>query len=567
MTPLPDWQEELALLAKAYTDEVPSKLAQMGTVWEQYCEQKDQRLLVTLHRLAHNMAGSAATFGLSSLSDQARRFDLFLKKILDSQLPPSVDQERQVVAFIDTLHRVSPQGQEENTSIFQDTKQLGLALDRQGHEDQRNTKLVLVVDDDPIVATELSMQISYFGYQVKAFNHLEELNKAIEEQIPAAIILDVMFPEGHLAGIETVERIQRNRAVHIPLIFTSIRNDMEARLQAVRAQGDAYLTKPVQVGTLIDKLDTLTSHHEEDPYRVLIIDDEQNLALYHATVLQQAGMLTAIVTDPMQVLSHLIEFRPDLILIDVYMPQCTGLELASVIRQQETFISIPIVFLSTEMNQGKQQDAMRIGGDDFLTKPIRPERLIGSVTSRVERYRTLRAFMIRDGLTGLLNHTRTKEQLDIELSRAQKYDRPLSFVMLDLDHFKSVNDLYGHSSGDGVLKSLARLLLQRLRQTDIVGRYGGEEFAVVLPNTDAVDAAQVMERIRDGFSQVRHYANGKDFTVTLSCGVACYPDYTDTRSLCDAADEALYRAKHAGRNCVVLARPKDRSVVENETVK
>jgi len=557
MNPLPDWQEELALLAKAYTDEVPGKLTQMRSIWEQFCDQKDQRLLMTLHRLAHNMAGSAATFGLNSLSDHSRRFDLFLKKILDTQLPPSQDQEHQVLAFLDALVRVSPQKEEEKATVFQDSHSLGLSRKRVGSEAQRHQKLIFIVDDDPVVASELSLQISYFGYQVKMFHRLCDLTKAIQKQLPSAVILDIMFPEGHLAGIEAFERIQKNFAVHIPLIFTSIRNDMEARLQAVRAKGDAYFTKPVQVGSLIDKLDWLTSHRQEEPFRVLIVDDEGNLANYHATILQQAGMLTLCVTDPMQVLLPLIEFRPDLILIDVYMPQCTGLELASVIRQQETYISVPIVFLSTEMNQGKQQDAMRIGGDDFLTKPIRPERLIGAITSRVERYRILRSLMIRDGLTGLLNHTRTKEQLDLELIRAQKYDQPLSFVMLDLDHFKSVNDLYGHASGDGVLKSLARLLLQRLRQTDIVGRYGGEEFAVVLTNTDAVSAVQVMNEIRDGFAQIRHYANGREFTVTLSCGIASYPDYEDNSALCDAADEALYRAKNSGRNCVVLARPQE----------
>ncbi|MEN9252116.1 MAG: diguanylate cyclase [Thermostichales cyanobacterium HHBFW_bins_127] len=555
MNPLPDWQEELALLAKAYTDEVPSKLAQMRSIWSQFCEQKDQRLLSTLHRLAHNMAGSAATFGLSSLSDQARRFDLFLKKILDTQLPPNNDQEQQVLAFLDTLYRVSPQAQVEKVTVFEDSQSLGLEQTQRGNPSQRQNKLVLIVDDDPALATELGLQISYFGYQVKIFNHLAELNQAIDEQIPAALILDIIFPEGNLAGIEAFERIQKKQAVHIPLIFTSVRNDMEARLYAVRAKGDAYFTKPIQVGALIDKLDALTSHPQEEPFRVLIVDDEASLAQYHAAILRQAGMVTHCVSDPMQVLQPLHDFRPDLILIDIYMPQCTGLELATVIRQQETYVSVPIVFLSTETNQGKQQDAMRLGGDDFLTKPIRPERLIGAITSRVERYRTLRSLMIRDGLTGLLNHTHLKEQLDLELLRAQKYQQPLAFGMIDLDHFKTVNDSYGHASGDGVLKSLARLLRQRLRQTDIIGRYGGEEFAVILPNTTPVAAVQVMNEIRDGFAQIHHYANGKEFTVTLSCGIAGFPDYGDQRSLCDAADEALYRAKHSGRNCVVLARP------------
>jgi diguanylate cyclase (GGDEF)-like protein len=165
----------------------------------------------------------------------------------------------------------------------------------------------------------------------------------------------------------------------------------------------------------------------------------------------------------------------------------------------------------------------------------------------------LRSFMVRDSLTGLLNHTAIKDQLDGVAAWAIRENRPLSFAMVDIDHFKQVNDSYGHPAGDRVIKSLSRLLKQRLSTSDLVGRFGGEEFAVVLTNADGTAAMKILDTIRDDFSQLRHLADGKEFQVTFSCGVADISHFPDVTRLSDAADKALYKAKHAGRNQVMLA--------------
>jgi diguanylate cyclase (GGDEF)-like protein len=162
-----------------------------------------------------------------------------------------------------------------------------------------------------------------------------------------------------------------------------------------------------------------------------------------------------------------------------------------------------------------------------------------------------------DSLTGLLNHTKTKEYLDKEISRAARQGSGLAFAMLDIDRFKSINDTYGHPAGDRVIVSLSRLLRQRLRKTDIVGRYGGEEFALVLAGADEKSAAKVVDEIRLSFGQVRHNCDGAEFSATFSCGVAGFPRYGDAISLCNAADKALYEAKHKGRNMVVLAQEQE----------
>jgi diguanylate cyclase (GGDEF)-like protein len=191
---------------------------------------------------------------------------------------------------------------------------------------------------------------------------------------------------------------------------------------------------------------------------------------------------------------------------------------------------------------------MRLGGDHFLTKPFNPVFLNAIVKSKIERYRALRRTMYHDSLTGLLNHSSGKHTLDVLLSSVAHDGGFLSVVMMDIDHFKLVNDTYGHPVGDQVIRSLSWLLKQRLRKQDIICRYGGEEFLIGLPHTDAEQAFAIIDRIRQNFSQIRHPYRDSHFLTTASGGIATYPLYQTGDALIKAADEALYHAKHNGRN-------------------
>lgn len=418
---------------------------------------------------------------------------------------------------------------------------------------QRSQQLIYIGEHDSSHSQRLADQIGYFGYQVEKFEDLPTLINAVNSTQPKAILMDICFPESPTAGLEAARTILKNHPL-LPIIFTSEDDDMKTRLDAVKAGGVAYFTHPVEIGTLIDVLDqNISGHCMTTPYRVLLIEDSRFQATFYARKLQNAGMETSILTDPMQITHTLGDFNPDLILLDMYMPVATGMELAKVIRQIETYLSIPIVFLSAETDKNKQLEAMKLGGDDFLDKSIRPEHLISTVATRAARYRELRAMMVRDSLTGLLNHTTIKERLEQEMLRVERNASTLSFIMIDIDHFKKVNDTYGHAAGDRVLKSLSRLLNQRLRRTDILGRYGGEEFAIILPNTTINNALKVMEELREGFAKIRHQAENKEFGVTFSVGIASTEHYKDSAGISEAADKALYIAKREGRNQSICA--------------
>ncbi|MCU0234354.1 MAG: diguanylate cyclase [Thermoanaerobaculales bacterium] len=397
------------------------------------------------------------------------------------------------------------------------------------HFEPRN--LIVVVETAEPFARELQLRLSHFGFELQMFERAAGAQGA-----PAA-----------------AAAVRAACGADVPVVFVSSRADIEARLEAVRAGCNGYFVKPVNFSEVVTTLDRLT-RSEPEPYRILIVDDEAEAAAYHAASLEAAGLQTAIVTDPLQVTSQLVEFRPDVILMDVYMPRCSGAELAAVIRQEEAFVGVPIVFLSRETDRMKQIAALGEGGDDFFSKPVPPAELVAAVAARALRGRTLRQLMERDGLTGLYTHSRIIEQLEAAVRRADRRDGRLAVAMIDVDGFKGINDSHGHLAGDQVLKALAQLLRQRLRLSDILGRFGGDEYLVVLPDTDGAAALAKMDDIRCNFGAVEHDTGRQSFSVTLSAGIAEFPLAVTGHELIARADEALYRAKRAGRNRVVLAR-------------
>ena len=541
-------QEKLRLLAMSYAVKLPDKISQIEQTWGQLQIEWNEETLQTLQRMVHSLTSSGKTFGFVELSRMARILEESLKDMVRSKTPANEQQcvqiQNQIAELRQAASHASPTQGEASASAKTAAEASGF----------RGLKQVFVVDDDYEVAQELALQLRHFGYEVRVFNRLDEFRLAVKQTPDVIILMDIEFQEDRLVGVKAMKEIQQERAVPAPVIFVSAHDDLVSRLGAVRAGSVAYFTKPVNPGELIDQLDALTSPQPQQPFRVLIVDDSATMLAYHSAVLEQAGMLVSTVSKPMEIMGALLEFDPDLVLMDVYMPECDGIELAKVIRQLGGFVGIPIVYLSAEKDFDKQLEAVSLGGDDFLVKPIEPQHLVFAVKSRIQRTRLLRSFMVRDSLTGLLNHTSIKDQLGREVAHAHRLKTQLAFAMIDIDFFKKVNDSYGHPAGDRVIKSLARLLKQRLRETDLIGRYGGEEFAVIMTGTDGPAAVKVLDGIRDAFSRLIHLSEGKEFSVNLSCGVADIAHFEDAIKIGDAADKALYQAKQAGRNRVVLAR-------------
>jgi len=542
-----DIEQKLQEMRERFGQGLAQRMADLDEAWSRACA-GDGSAQHTLHRLAHSLAGSGATFGYHEISDAARGLERAVEAVEGvNNIAASGAITARMAEMRSVVSRIGERRPAEKSSPLPD--------DGQRRDDE--LRPVYISDDDEDLAKIMAAQIGHFGYDVRVFTDLGELAAAVQSERPTAILADVMFPEGKLAGIEAIAEIQARLDVPVPVYFFSARDDIEARLKSVRAGGLAYFTKPVDIATIIDRLDLLVTKEPPKPYRVLVVDDEREMTDYYRLVLESAGMKVNAINDPGKVLIEMVGFLPEVVLMDLYMPECSGFELAQMIRQQEAYINLPIIYISGEADKRRQIQAMSVGGDDFLTKPIEPEHLVGAVANRIERSRVLGSYMVRDSLTGLLNHTKTKEQLDVEIARAVRQKTGLVFGVIDIDLFKSVNDTYGHPTGDRVIKSLSRMLQQRLRKIDVVGRIGGEEFGVILLDTDLDNAMVVLDQLREHYANVVHQSGGIEFSSTFSCGIAQLSDFTDASALSEAADRALYQAKEGGRNQVAAALPED----------
>jgi diguanylate cyclase (GGDEF)-like protein len=610
MNALEVFRKALRELSERHAQELPRKLAEIDGAWDAAVRSAGAREdLVAVQRLAHALDVASSMLGLPALSSPSRRISRELSILTASPMPLTTLDVERVNDLMEKLRlaageitRVgglpepdSPAPADGSPGATDDPPLLPspafeLPMERpprlsvvaspapaavlapepdpfEQHRPSSQTaspafplpeveaesrRLLYILDGDELSQSSLTNQISRFGYDARPLRTRAELRSAVERQQPYALLIDVDAAAEDLPVTAALAALGPEVLARIPFICLSEHADMQTRLESVRAGAAAYFLKPARVADIVDKLDALAMREAPEPYRVMILDADLDRSDLCRVILHEVGMDVSVVNDPAELVPTLGEFNPEILLIALKLPGCGGDEVAQVVHQIPSYVSLPVVFLSEHWNLDRQIGLMNVGGDALLPLPLQASQLIATVIARVERYRTLSGLMQHDSLTGLLNHSRLQQYLEIESLRAMRQAHPLSFAMIDLDHFKSINDQFGHPVGDRVLKNLSRFLRKQLRKSDIVGRYGGEEFAIVLTDTDGPAALSVVEKLCSDFSRIEHEVDGAALTVTFSAGVASMQGRSSSRDLVLAADRALYVAKRSGRNRVVF---------------
>ncbi|NWO08734.1 MAG: response regulator, partial [Alteromonadaceae bacterium] len=316
---------------------------------------------------------------------------------------------------------------------------------------------IWLIEEDQYLAEQFTKQLVNFNFKVQKYELKHALGKAESEGWPDATIIDMDGPE-YKATTDINVLFSEMETPPARLIMLSENDNFEQRMNAAKVRALSFLKKPVGLSELLDHVESVFRKEQAEPPRVMLIDDDKELRSLLKLELESKGMLVNILLKIEDIISELTEFRPELLLLDMEMPHCSGIDIALLVRQHAQFESLPIVYLSAEQNQEKQAEALLFDADDFLVKPISNERLTSSIRSRVQRARVLEQLISKDSLTGLLKHAAIKEQAEREVKRAQRKHIAVSIVMLDIDHFKRVNDTYGHATGDTVITSLATLL-------------------------------------------------------------------------------------------------------------
>lgn len=411
---------------------------------------------------------------------------------------------------------------------------------------QRDVVLVL---SQPEHLRELREQLANLEHNLHVAIGFEGLRHYLNRFPDDLVLVDA---ELFLApSLEDPVALLKEMLHHKPCAVLSEDGSFALRHASVLIGAHSFLTLPIDPSVLSERLDALSIEAQEQP-PPKIFSLQYGAEEGVSTILEQipeAEISISHFRSPRQMFDALVTRRPELFLLDSsggYEPEI--LDVVRAIRQDANLLGIPVL-LSTE--QGSMQgflDAMHAGCDNIIERPARTEHLLAAIRPRVKRFRKLRASMAIDGLTGLYNHTHFKERLQAQVSQSARTRSPISLAMLDIDSFKQINDTYGHPAGDSVLRHLAQLLKGRLRRSDILGRYGGDEFAILMLDTEIHDAGHVMEQVRRRFNEIEHPGQRGVFRTSFSCGIASFPTYDTETSLTMAADQALYEAKRQGKN-------------------
>ena len=453
------------------------------------------------------------------------------------------------------------------------------------------TARVLVVDD--ILANgkllEAKLSAEYFEVLV-ASSGMEALAK-IDEHDPDIVLLDVMMPG--MDGFEVCRRVKQNpKTAHLPIVMVTALDQTADRVAGLESGADDFLTKPVDDAALFARVRSLVrlkmmtdelrmreatgrSMGLVDPAhsltggaasgRVLIVEDRADWAAWLSSTLQTSHDVTAIQCFE-DAVARVRGEQYDLIIVSLGLRGFDGLRLCSQLRSLPEGRGIPILVLVSEGDRRKLTHALELGVNDYLMRPVDTNELIARVRTQLRkkhyadrlRQNVQQSFemAVKDQLTGLHNRRYMGRHLETLISSAEKSGKPVAFLIVDIDHFKSINDNHGHDIGDEVLRAFAARISGSVRGIDLACRYGGEEFVIVMPDTDLEFAQVVAERLRK-YVESTPFSISRDpgvLDVTISIGIAGSALRGDSaEALLRRADRALYRAKREGRNRVAAA--------------
>lgn len=545
-----DFRNMFLVVQTKYVMGLPAKLADLRLAVEQAraCNGEIESLKrARMH--AHKMNGTAGSLGYRQISEPMRAIESTYDAMMADEL---ADAEQREQAWLE-IERQFVLAAQAGKELVRDLEKLSGADGKSPIPYKAPMAKVLVVDQDE----RFLDVVEHLGRQrmvevVRATGIAEALEKACLVSLDAAL---VNVPDKAADEAFNLARELRGLPGYesLPLAFISASSQLQDRVEAVHAGASLYLDKPLESQALESAVQYLVAIRQGGRPRVLIVDDDPDFCELLSVTLRNEGLLVRSISSPARVLDVMQEFPPELMLLDVNMPEISGFDLCRMVRGIPRWQDLPIIFLTAQTGVQARVSAFQAGGDDYLPKPIINEELLARVKVRLDRMRLMKERSDKDTITGLLLRRAFAEQLNAMLADAQRNQLIFTLCLLDVDHFKKVNDTYGHLAGDQVLTLLGQLLMRRFRVDDLRGRWGGEEFILAFRRESKETMQRAVSRFLDEFKQVVFRSdNGLDFSCSFSGGLATYPvDGLSIFDLVKAADQRLYLAKESGRSRVV----------------
>jgi len=453
------------------------------------------------------------------------------------------------------------------------------------------TARVLIVDDDTETLAELDRLLGEEFFDTLTADSGEDAVRLARREAPDLILVDTSMPG--IDGFETCRRLKADpETAHVPVVMMTSVDQPAARLRGLSVGADDFLVRPVQpvelfarvrslvrLKTLFDEIrareatggalglnTVLDVSTAEDRATIIVVDDGNERIPEFLTMLRSFGTVATVPAD--RAIDRLRKTPCDIIVVGLAGSRVDGLRLVSRLRSHSETRRVPILAFVDAADSSPLVKGFELGVSDCVKLPVDMLEVVARVRTLLRRKRLTERMRqnvmlsmrlaTTDAVTGLYNRHYMMHHLTTTIARARANARPMALMMIDIDHFKAINDTYGHAAGDKALRVVADRLASNVRGVDLTARYGGEEFAVVMPETDMAAAAAVAERLRATVAAEPVATEGERLPVTISIGVAVLADTDeDGITLLSRADQALYAAKRGGRNRVVQASTQD----------
>jgi diguanylate cyclase (GGDEF)-like protein len=534
----------LESLKREYITSVAEKITYLESILAMLKVEPSPYNLKLLQYDLHKLAGSAGCYGYHTLSKICKAVENDITKKLDTKATIKA-------SWVDLLNSIFlPKMKKIYAEMITCPTNISPVAEIRAHD----ADVYAIFENDAFLAemkkTCKKNNLSFLGESSsdKALTLLQDPDFA-----PKILLVSENFLGEEITGYDIIHTFKMSHPKISSTSFgiLSANDEMSQRITALSSGVDFFISLPITSEKLAYQCRTYLDSLHTEKFKVLIIDDDPNICKHLESILTKMDVETKVLTSGTELFKHLTTFSPDLLLLDINLPHYDGKELLLSIRNDIQNKDLATFIITVKDDAETIKTAYALGAEEFITKPIIPEIFEARVSSFIKKHNLTHAMKNQDPLTGLPNRRAFTDSFYLAQARADREKTPFSIVLLDIDNFKNVNDTFGHDVGDHVLTNISNNLAHFFRKNDVIARWGGEEFILILENTSELQAQFIIGSFLEDLQQQTFIAESPNTIVTMSGGISSFPDDGDTiHDLSRAADIQLYASKHAGKNKV-----------------
>ncbi len=531
-----EWQNKFNSLRSQFLERSGERLDSLRDLIEDLASKPgDFNVLAEIRQLFHWCAGSGGIYGFEQVSKLGLQGEEICDRILNTARSVSPDESERLSSLARAIRQTIASGDREQVSTsseFDSSKQ--------------DRPRLLLVESNQASLHSFTRELQDRGVTIQTALTFSSAKEAIMNRLPDSLVISLPLADGNAYELAHLVRSAPG-GERPPIIFLSKQAGFLDKVAAIKSGADAFFEHPIDEEEILDKIQHLMDRDRPDKYTILSVEDDPDQAEFIKLTLESAGYNVVSLQDPARFEETFLKSDPDLVLLDIMLGQMTGFDLAQYIRQKDRYAALPVVFLTTENALDMHIKSARIGGDDHLIKPIAPQLLAAAVSGRLEKARTLKKLIDRDGLTGCLNFGPFMEKAS-NLAKPDSHRFSLTLLVADVDSMHIINDRFGYAVGDKVIASLGKMIGKSLRNASLIGRLSGDRFAIVLENLDDFQVEKLAQQLVLDFSNVQQYAAAGPFKSTLSVAFASFSHKMNMRTWLNTVEKLLNEAKENGGN-------------------